>query len=140
MTLSTSLRILVTTSALALSALAVQAQAHDGKSTDQHQRGSGEHAEQLVAKLNLTPAQQQAWEQYQAVVQSTQHERGTHGDKQNLSDAQKAEKRQLGQEHKQARKEAKEAFLAQLSQEQQDLFHAQGHESKSKRGGQQHAS
>lgn len=125
MTLSTSLRILVTSSVLSCCAFAVQAQSHETKPSGQYQQANAEHLTQLKDKLNLSPDQQAAWEQYQTAIEPAAGQRGPRGDQSALTDEQKAERRTQAAAQRQAKKAARNDFYAQLNPEQQAVFDAE---------------
>lgn len=125
MTLSTSLRILVTSSVLTCCAFAVQAQPHETRPSGQYQRANAEHLAQLKEKLNLAPDQQAAWEQYQTAAQPAAGQRVPHEDVSDLSDEQKAELRTQFAAQRQAKQAASKDFYAQLNPEQQAVFDAE---------------
>lgn len=139
MTLTTSLRILVAASVLAGSAFAVQAHSHEGKGAEQYKRDHAAHIAELKDTLNLSESQQGAWEQYQAAMQPTKSQREARADKPALTEEQKAEKRQQRDARKQAKEEARKAFSAQLTPEQQQVFDAAEKKGKSQRDGKKRA-
>lgn len=122
MHLPPSLRILLTSAALASSVVLVQAQATEPSKPEQYHNALTERLEQLKAQLKLSADQQTAWQQYLAVVQPVEHPPEARADTKTLSEAQKAERRQQRQERQQRQADAAQALKAQLSPEQQTIF------------------
>lgn len=126
MTLSSSLRILVATTALACTALVAQAQQGDTKAPPQ--RATAESLAALKTKLNLSADQQAAWTQYENAVKPSDRQwdnKNEGGERPALTEEQKAEINKKREEGRQARESAKNTFRAQLNADQQKTFDAE---------------
>ena len=121
-------------------ALAQPMQGGGGMDPAAMQQRRAEHQAELKAQLQLTPQQEAAWATFTAAMQPPQAMRLTPAERGQLTDAQRAERRQEFQQFMAQRKAAIETFRAQLTPEQQQVFdqHAarmQGHMRGGRRGG-----
>ncbi|THT99289.1 hypothetical protein E9531_12895 [Lampropedia puyangensis] len=138
--MTTSLRTWFAASALALSALAAQAQTSDANAAAPHPAAA--HAEriaQLKEKLNLSPNQQGAWEQYQSAMKPAERPNGPREVKPALTEKQKTQMHQRMQAEHQTREAATQAFYAQLTPTQQKIFDAEAPKPGPHREGKKHA-
>lgn len=135
MTLSSSLRMLVATTALACTALIAQAQPSDARGPGQ--RPNAEHLAELKSKLNLSADQESAWAQFEAAVKpaakAPKEARG--GERPTLTEEQKAEFAQKREEARQAREEAKNALRSHLNADQQKILDEETSRPAGPRGG-----
>ncbi|MDH5858178.1 Spy/CpxP family protein refolding chaperone [Lampropedia aestuarii] len=124
MTLSSSLRMLVATTALACTALIAQAQPQATDARAQSPRPTAESLADLKSKLNLSADQESAWAQYEEVAKPPANapKEPRSGERPAPTEEQKAKIAQKREEARQAREEARITLRGHLNAEQQKIL------------------